>query len=69
MLINSLEKMEQIVSANKSLIWDGWTVVSLQPVQNGSTSADGVRINGRWYLQKRYDVNSNGWDIPDKFVG
>ena len=27
MLINSLEKMEQIVSKNRSLKWDGWTVV------------------------------------------
>lgn len=68
MLINSLEKMEQIVSANKSLKWDGWTVISLQPTNGGVTSNNGVRVNGRWYLQKRYDVQSNGWDIPDKFV-
>jgi hypothetical protein len=69
MLINSLEKMEQIVSANKSLVWDGWTVVSLTQTNNGVMSSDGVKINGRWYLQKRYDAHSNGWDIPDKFVG
>lgn len=69
MLINSLEKMEQIVSANRSLKWDGWTVVSLQPTHNGVMSPDGIKINGRWYLQKRYDAQSNGWEIPDKFVG
>lgn len=68
MLINSLEKMEQIVSANKSLKWDGWTVVSLQSAHNGAVAKDGIKVDGKWYLQKRYDVGSNGWDIPDKFV-
>lgn len=69
MLIKSLEQMEQIVKKNKSLIWDGWTVVSLQPVHNGVTSKDGVKRNGKWFLQKRHEADSNGWDIPDKFVG
>lgn len=68
MLIKSLEQMEQIVKKNKSLIWDGWTVVSLQPTHNGVMSKDGIRRNGKWFLQKRYEANSNGWDIPDKFV-
>jgi hypothetical protein len=69
MLINSLEKMEQIVSKNRSLDWDGWTVVDLQPVKDGTTSKDGVKLNGRWYIQKRYDISTSGWEIPNKFVG
>ena len=68
MLINSLEKMEQIVSKNKSLFWDGWTVISLQPTNNGMMSNEGVKRNGRWYIQKRYDADASGWEIPDKFV-
>lgn len=69
MLIKSLEQMEQIVKKNKSLIWDGWTVINLQPTHNGVTSKDGIKIKGKWFLQKRYVPNSNGWEIPEKLVG
>lgn len=68
MLINSLKKMEQIVSTNKNLEWDGWDVLSLQPANSAVTSPDGVRIAGRWYIQKRYSPDSSGWSIPDKLV-
>ena len=67
MLINSLKKMEAIVENNKSLSWDGWTVVeSLK--ENGVVSKDGALVNGRWIVQKRYEANSDGWEIPNKFV-
>lgn len=69
MFVRSLEEMEQIVKKNKSLVWDGWTVVELQPAKNALVSKDGIRINGKWYLQKRFDANSEGWEIPDNFVG
>ena len=69
MLIKSLEQMEQIVKKNKSLIWDGWVVVSLQPTYNGVASKDGICRNGKWFIQKRYEANANGWEIPDKFAG
>jgi hypothetical protein len=69
MLINSLEKMEQIVSKNRSLSWDGWVVVELQPTKDGTVSKNGIRIKGRWYIQNRYDISTDGWEIPNKFVG
>ena len=31
MQINSLEQMEKIVKENKTLLWDGWTVVNSYP--------------------------------------
>lgn len=68
MLIKQLEKMESIVSNNKNLTWDGWTVVSLKPVDNGLLSKDGIQINGKWYLQKRFEPTNEGWDVPDKLV-
>jgi hypothetical protein len=67
MLINSLKKMETIVENNKALSWDGWTVVESFK-ENGAVSKDGALVNGRWIVQKRYEANSNGWEIPDKFV-
>lgn len=67
MLIKSLETMEAIVENNKSLSWDGWTVVESFK-ENGIRSKDAVLIAGKWVVQKRYDVDANGWEIPDKFV-
>lgn len=61
--------MEQIVSNNKNLMWDGWTVVSLKPIRDGLTSVNTIRIKGRWYLQKRFEPTSEGWNIPAKILG
>ena len=68
MLINSLEKMEKIVENNRSLSWDGWTVIENVTKENGVMSKDGAYVRGRWVVQKRYDLDSTGWEIPNKFV-
>ena len=68
MIITSLEKMESIVKSNKNLFWDGWTVVKRVPANNGTTSKDGVYINGRWYLQTTFELTEAGWDIPKKLL-
>jgi hypothetical protein len=68
MQVKSLEKMEKIVSRNRYLKWDGWTVLNAFPSDRGSTSKDGVLINGKWHIQNRYEPNENGWNIPDKLV-
>jgi hypothetical protein len=69
MQIKSLEKMEQIVAKNRSLFWDGWTVVNSYPSDKGRTSKFGAYVRGKWHLQNRFVPTTNGWDIPDKFVG
>jgi len=69
MIIKSLQQMEEIVSKNKNLIWDGWTVVSLNATNSGMLSKDGILINNKWYLQKRFELTENGWEIPSKIVG
>jgi hypothetical protein len=69
MLINSLEKMEQIVENNKALSWDGWTVIENRFKENGRIATDGVYLNGKWIVQKRFELSTNGWEIPSKFVG
>jgi hypothetical protein len=68
MLINSLEKMEQVVENNKFLSWDGWTVIESRVRDNGAVSKDGAYVNGKWIVQKRYNLNSNGWDIPSNLI-
>lgn len=68
MLINSLEEMETIVENNKSLSWDGWNVLERTKSPTAWTDKAGVFINNVWYIQKRYELNENGWDLPSKFV-
>ena len=67
-LINSLEKMEEIVKNNDSLSWDGWTVIENKARENGAMSKDGALVDGKWIVQKRYDSTTDGWEIPHKFM-
>lgn len=60
--------MESIVSSEKNLAWDSWDVVERIPSKKGMTSKDGVFVNGKWYIQKRFVANELGWKIPKKYV-
>jgi hypothetical protein len=68
MLITSLEKMEVIVSKNKSLSWDGWNVVELIKTPGAVYKANGVRINGVWYIKNIFNVEYDGWKVPSKYT-
>lgn len=68
MIVRSLEDMEAIVKKNRSLHWDGWTVVHSFPSDKGRTSKFGAYRKGRWFIQKRFVPGKNGWNIPDNFV-
>lgn len=69
MIIKSLNTMEKIVAKNKNLKWDGWDVIDLKEADIAKTSPKGIRLDGKWYLHKRYSPNRNGWDIPNKYRG
>jgi hypothetical protein len=68
MIINSLQKMEEIVKNNDNLSWDGWTVLETKTNEDGRMSKDGAFVKGRWIVRKRYEANASGWEIPNKFV-
>lgn len=68
MIIKSLEQMEDVVKNNDSLSWDGWTVIESKTNENGMMSKDGALVDGKWIVQKRYEANANGWEIPNKFM-
>lgn len=68
MKVTSLEQMETIVSKNKFLHWDGWTVVNSFQSNTGWLKPNGAYRNGKWYLETRFEVEADGWDIPNKFV-
>ena len=67
MIIKSLAQMEKIVSKNKELYWVGWDVVERKRSDIARTSTSGVRIKDSWYLQKTFNLDRNGWDIPNKY--
>lgn len=66
MIIKTIEEMEKIVSSNKELFWDGWTVVKRYPSDKAKTSKQGVLIKGVWYIEQRFEATINGWEIPGK---
>lgn len=68
MNIASLNKMEEIVSSNKSLSWDGWTVVERTPNKEAMLDPNGAFVDGKWYTQKRFVPSRDGWKIPNKYV-
>lgn len=68
MLVKSLKKMEEIVKNDKTLFWKGWDVVHSVPNPSAWSKPDGAFIKGRWYTQKTFELTSEGWEIPNKFV-
>lgn len=66
MIINTIEEMEKIVSSNKELSWDGWTVVKRYPSDKAKTSKQGVLVKGIWYIEQRFEPSAQGWEIPGK---
>ena len=63
-----LDIMEQIVSNNKFLSWDGWTVVETVPSEKAFYSKFGVYKNSKWQMKKEFIPSIKGWEIPDKYV-
>lgn len=68
MTISDLEVMDKIVAANDKLSWDGWDVRHLIYDEAAYYRTDGVRVNGKWYREKRYSPNEKGYTIPDRLV-
>lgn len=68
MNIKSLEQMEEIVNSNKNLFWDGWSVVNRYRSEKGRTSKYGAYIDGKWYMTRRFNLDRNGWNIPESMI-
>jgi hypothetical protein len=66
--IKSLEKMEKIVSKNKSLSWDGWNVVELIKNPGAMFKVNAARVNEAWYIKNIFVVDQDGWRIPSKYA-
>lgn len=60
--------MEDIVSKNRTLIWDGWDVLSLKYHPMAWTKPNAIQIKNKWFYVQRYEPTENGWEIPAKLV-
>lgn len=68
MIIKDLKQMETIVNKNSKLAWDGWDVLEVTRSEKGRTSVSGKLINDKWHIIKRFTLNRQGWDLPDRLV-
>jgi hypothetical protein len=66
-IIKDLVSMQKIVDKHTDLDWYGWDVVKRKLSPASELSEDGIRIDGKWYSQKIYKLELNGWNIPDKY--
>lgn len=66
--VKSLDKMEAIVSNNKSLSWDGWNVVELIKNPAAMFKPNGALVKGVWYVKNIFVVDQDGWRIPSKYA-
>jgi hypothetical protein len=58
----------KVVDSNKSLFWDGWTIVEFKPHPDAITHKSAIYRNNRWGFTKRFEPSTNGWKVPDKYV-
>jgi hypothetical protein len=68
MNITKLEQMENIVSANSQLSWDGWNVIHLSKSNTAMFKTNGAYVNGDWYIKTVYSPDQNGWKINQKHL-
>lgn len=67
-IISSLDVMESIVTNNRQLSWDGWTVVETFPSEKAYFSKFGIYKNNKWQMRKIFTPSDKGWEIPEKYV-
>jgi hypothetical protein len=57
-----------IVEKNISLSWDGWKIVDFKKDFKAEFSNDGIRLNGSWGFYRTYELDRDGWKVPQKYV-
>jgi len=68
MKIDSLEKMEKIVSSNPYLKWDGWNVVYLEKDPVADMKKNAMFYNSEWHKAVIFENTDGSWNIPDPIL-
>ena len=59
----------KIVESNNNLFWNGWDIIDWKANPDGFYKKNGMFLNGRWGITRKYSPGSNGWKVPSKYVG
>lgn len=62
------DSAHEIVDANKSLFWDGWTIIEWTKGAGAQFAKNGMYRNGMWGFANRYEPSAEGWKVPVKYV-
>jgi hypothetical protein len=52
--------IDEFVSKNRNMYFEGWDVIVLRPSHAGWMRRDGVQRDGTWYVKKTVSPNSKG---------
>lgn len=65
----TLDEAEAVVSRNRFLSWDGWTITTWRKDERGEYDRRGQRRRGKWGILFRYPVQNDGtYRIPQSYV-
>ena len=67
MFVTDENVMEDIVSNNSNLSWEGWDVLRWEEKRNAMLNTKGRFRDGKWHLVTRFPLTSEGWKVP-KFL-
>jgi len=62
------EQAHDIVNNNRSLHWDGWSIIEFKKDNSAEYHQKGSRYNGIWGFAKVYSPDREGWKVPKKYV-
>lgn len=69
MYIKSMDTMEDIVTNNKSLMWESFNVVEVKSASHNAPLKKQARyMDGQWHNVRVYPLTSQGWDVPKTWV-
>ena len=69
MYVDSLNKMEEIVSNREDLMWENFNVVQLKSQSPNAALGKSARfIKDSWWKVKVYPLTEEGWKVPDQWV-
>lgn len=68
MIIDSLEKMEELVNNNPNLKWDGWNVEYYDSSEDGFMKLNGVYLPDGWGTKQVFKLENGVWNIPDNIL-
>ncbi len=63
----NLEQAEKFVAKSRNARWDNYTIVVFKANPRAYTNKNGVRYNGVWGFESRYDVTDAGeWAVSTR---